>query len=224
MMKKQKVQILSIEQVTHDVKCFRLQKPEGLTFEPGQAAEISIDRDGWREEGRPFTFTCLPDEDFLEFTIKRYPDHQGVTNELHQLKEGDSLILDDIFDTIHYRGKGLFIAGGAGVTPFISIFRDLRQKGELEGNSLLFGNKTSADIIRKEEFEEMLGENFINILSDEETDQYRFGLITRELIVDHITVPGEYIYVCGPPAMMDQVMEHLSELEIPEDLIVADEW
>ena len=71
-MKNQKLQILAIEQVTHDVKSFRLQKPEGITFEPGQATEISIDREGWREEGRPFTFTSLPEDDYLEFIIKRY--------------------------------------------------------------------------------------------------------------------------------------------------------
>ena len=223
-MKNQKLQILAIEQVTHDVKSFRLQKPEGITFEPGQATEISIDREGWREEGRPFTFTSLPEDDYLEFTIKRYPSHEGVTDQLHQLEEGDSLILNDIFGEIRFKGKGLFIAGGAGITPFISIFRKLKKQGELDGNTLLFGNKTSADIIRKDELGEMLGDHVTHVLSDEKDNQHLSGYITREFIVDHITVPGEFIYVCGPPPMMKHVTEHLSALEIPEKLIVADEW
>lgn len=53
----------------------------------------------------------------------------GVTNELLSLKAGDNLIVNDIFGAIHYKGEGTFIAGGAGVTPFISIFRDLKANG-----------------------------------------------------------------------------------------------
>jgi ferredoxin-NADP reductase len=223
-MKKQKVQILTTEQVTHDVKSFRVEKPEGIRFEPGQATEISIDRDGWREEGRPFTFTSLPENKYLEFTIKRYPSHQGVTNELHKLEEGDSLLLNDIFGDIHYQGKGLFIAGGAGITPFISIFRNLKNKGELDGNSLLFANKTSADIILEEELTDMLGEHMTCILSDESNDQYLSGMISRELIVDHLSVPGMNVYLCGPPPMMKQVLEYLSELKIPAGSIISDEF
>lgn len=223
-MKNQKVQILEVEQLTHDVKCFRTQKPDGLMFEPGQATEISIDREGWRKEGRPFTFTCLPEDDFLEFTIKRYDSHQGVTRELHQLKPGDTLLLNDIFGDIRYMGKGLFIAGGAGITPFISILRQLRQKKELDGNRLLYGNRTSADIIREKELKEMLGSHFTSILSDEKQDGHLSGFITRELIVDQMSVPGEPIYVCGPPPMMKSVLQYLSELEIPEELIVPGEF
>jgi ferredoxin-NADP reductase len=223
-MKKQKVQILAIEQITHDVKGFRVQKPEGIGFEPGQATEISIDREGWREEGRPFTFTSLPENEYLEFIIKRYPSHQGVTNELHMLEEGDPLLLTDIFGDIRYQGKGLFIAGGAGITPFISIFRQLKKRGELGGNSLLFANKTSADIILEEELRDLLGKEMTCILSDETSDRYLSGFISRELIVDQLTTPGMNVYVCGPPPMMKNVIEYLSELKIPEGSIVADEF
>jgi hypothetical protein len=74
----QKVKVLQTFYVTHDVKCIRLQKPVGFSFEPGQAADVSINRPGWEDEIRPFTFTCLPEDDYLEFTIKIYPDHDGT--------------------------------------------------------------------------------------------------------------------------------------------------
>ncbi len=223
-MKKQKVQILTIEQLTHDVKSFRLEKPEGMDFEPGQATEISIDRDGWREEGRPFTITSLRENEYLEFIIKKYPSHQGVTQELHTLEEGDSLILTDIFGTIKFRGVGLFIAGGTGITPFISIFRDLKHRNKLEGNKLLFANKTSSDIILEDELRKMFGEHLINVLSEEKQDRYIFGYISRELIMDQLTVPGMNVYVCGPPPMMKLVKDSLSELEIPEEAVVTEEF
>ena len=81
--------ILDITPVTHDVNRYRLEKPEGYRFHPGQATDVSINKTKWREEKRPFTFTCLNDDPFLEFTIKSYRDHDGVTKELGNLHPGD---------------------------------------------------------------------------------------------------------------------------------------
>jgi ferredoxin-NADP reductase len=48
-----------------------------------------------------------------------------------KVKPGDQLIIRDVWGAITYKGKGVFIAGGAGITPFISIFRDLSARNEL---------------------------------------------------------------------------------------------
>ena len=48
------VKILEIEPVTHNVRRFRFEKPEGFDFAPGQATEVSIDKDGWREDAKAF--------------------------------------------------------------------------------------------------------------------------------------------------------------------------
>ena len=66
------VRILNIEEVTHDVKTFRIEKPDGYSFIPGQATEVSINTTALKDEKRPFTFTCLNSDPFLEFTIKIY--------------------------------------------------------------------------------------------------------------------------------------------------------
>src|SRR4051812_33182701 len=89
----QVVKILSIKNVTHNVKAFRLSKPAGFRFAPGQATDLSINKPGWEQEVRPFTFTSLNEWDHLEFTIKIYSDHSGVTNELNKLVPGDELII-----------------------------------------------------------------------------------------------------------------------------------
>src|SRR6187551_1454787 len=114
------VKILSVGKVTHDVRAFRITKPVGFTFQPGQATEVSVNKPGWQDEKRPFTFTSLNEWPYLEFTIKIYKDHAGVTNELGKLVAGDELILRDVWGTIQYNGEGYFIAGGAGITPFIA--------------------------------------------------------------------------------------------------------
>ena len=68
-----KVKVLSIENATHDVKHIKVEKPEGISFLSGQAADVSINKPNWETELRAFTFTSLPSDEYLEFFIKTYP-------------------------------------------------------------------------------------------------------------------------------------------------------
>ena len=215
------VKIINIEHVTHNVKRFRVEKPSGYKFIPGQATEVSINSQALKDEKRPFTFTCLNSEPYLEFTIKIY-QHNGVTSELGKLNPGDELIVRDVWGAINYKGKGVFIAGGAGITPFISIFRDLQSKNEVTGNKLIFANKTKMDIILDQEFRHLLKNDFINILSEEKTDEYFYGHINKNFLKSHIADFHQNFYVCGPPPMMDAVLKQLANLGVSEQLVTLE--
>ena len=221
-MKMSIVKIQSIKHITHDVLQLVTEKPEGFSFIPGQATHLSINKPDWKGKKNPFTFTSLPEDDFLEFTIKTYPEHKGVTNELLQLKEDDELILHDVFGSITYSGEGVFIAGGAGVTPFISIFRDLHKKKEIGSNKLIFANKTKADIILEKEFKDLLGKNFINILSDEKAEGYANGQINEDFLKVYVNDSTQHVYVCGPPPMMEAVQKQLSNLHVTKKAITVE--
>lgn len=221
-MESQIVKITSIEKLTHDVLKIVVDKPTGYTFTPGQATEVSINETAWKEERRPFTFTCLPADPFLEFTIKTYPSHEGVTNRLLALKQKDELIIRDVWGAISYQGEGLFIAGGAGVTPFIAILRQMHSMNQIGNNKLVFANKTKADIIHKEEFETILGKNFINILSDEQAPGYASGMITEKFLKEHIGAVDEKFYICGPPPMIEAVQGFLTNLGVHDNAVVIE--
>jgi ferredoxin-NADP reductase len=223
-MRQQPVKIKSIQHITHDVLQIVTEKPEHYNFTPGQATEISVNKNGWEAEKRPFTFTSLPESDFLEFTIKTYPLRKSVTNKLLLLKEDDELILHEIFGAIAYKGEGLFIAGGAGVTPFICIFRYLHSKNEIGNNKLIFANNMKADIILEQEFKSLLGKNFINILTHEDIGGYEHGLITEDFLKEYITDTTKHFYLCGPPPMMEAVEKQLANLNIDEKLIIKEEF
>lgn len=216
------VKVKKVGKITPDVLQIITEKPRNYSFIPGQATEISINKDGWKDQKRPFTFTSLPSDNFLQFTIKTYPAHKGVTNELLMLNDADELILYDVFGAIAYRGEGVFIAGGAGVTPFIAIFRDLQSKNEVGQNKLIFANKTRDDIILAKEFKSLLGNNFINILSDEKTEEYAYGQITKSFLDDNIACVDRQFYLCGPPPMMDVVQSQLSALGIDKKAIIVE--
>jgi len=217
------VKILQIEQITHDVKRFRFEKPAGYIFKPGQATDVSINTPSLKNEKRPFTFTSLNTSEYLEFTIKIYSDHKGITNELNHLRPGSELIVRDVWGDISYKGCGLFIAGGAGITPFISIFRDLQQAGKIHNNVLIFANKTKNDIILENELRSMLGKSFINILSGEKLTGYASGFITREFLEQNIPENCHGLYLCGPPPMMAAVLKQLSDMGIDKSRVIMEQ-
>lgn len=216
------MKILNIAMVTHNVKQIRVQKPSGYSFTPGQATDVSVNTPELKSEKRPFTFTCLNSDPYLEFTIKIYPERKGVTNAISMLHPGSELILRDVWGDIAYRGKGVFIAGGAGITPFISIFRDLRSRKEIEGNLLIFANRKKNDIIYERELSSMLGSAFINVLTDEQHDGYSYGFITEEFLKASIPAPYKNYYICGPPPMTDSLLVQLSHLGVSEDSIIME--
>jgi len=214
------VKILGIVQVTHDVKSFTVEKPPGYTFIPGQATEVSVNRPGMEEERRPFTFTSLNEVPYLQFTIKRYSDHHGVTDLLHRLQPGDELIIRDVWGAIEYKGPGYFIAGGAGITPFLSILRQLYKENKIAGNTLFFSNKTEADIICQTELSEILGARAVFILTKENNPTYRSGYINEQFIRENISDFKKHFYICGPDKMIADIAVVLEKFGVAADSVV----
>jgi ferredoxin-NADP reductase len=221
-MEKHIVKVLSTEFVTHNVKRFTLEKPAGYTFISGQATDVSINKPGLEEELRPFTFTCLNSDDHLEFTIKIYKGHNGITEKLLDVGEGDELIVHEVFGAINFKGPGLFIAGGAGLTPFISILRQLKADNNLAGNTLLFANHTEEDIIIKNELDSLLGDNHIDIIAEPKSGKPG-QRIDKDLLKQHLPEKTNYCYICGPDEFVAAMKTNLIELGMPQDHVVIEE-
>jgi len=209
-----KLKILKTNYITHNVKRFVLEKPkdENFVYTPGQAAHLSVNKPGWEDQIRPFTFTSLHSWDEVEFTIKIYDKHQGVTHQLGKLEPGDEIILHDIFDTIEYKGPGIFLAGGTGITPFIAIFRALQASGNLRGVALIYSNQTQDDIIYGKELQEMLGNAFLNVFTRQGVIGFRERHIDRKFLIDNIGDFDYRFYVCGPKSFTEDITKNLLEL------------
>lgn len=215
------VKVLKTDFLTHNVKHFVVEKPLWYTFISGQATDVSINTPELKDELRPFTFTSVNQSDDLEFSIKIYKGHNGITEKLLDVNAGDELILHEVFGTITYHGPGLFIAAGAGITPFISILRQLKQDGQLAGNTLLFANRTANDIINEDEFRNMLGENYLDILEEQGPGaEKRF--IDKPLLKQYITEKNQYYYICGPDKFTSIMVENLKDLGIEESKIIIE--
>jgi len=218
-----RVEILQITFVTHDVKRFVTTRPEGLRWKPGQGVEVAIAEEGWQDEGRPFTPTCLADDPVMELTVKEYPDRDGVTERLHRLRPGDELLMSEPFGTITYRGPGIFLAAGAGVTPFLAILRNLEEVEELDQCVLHFSNKTPADVLFEKELRWLLGDRCHLTCTEKSSPGYDDRRIDRGYLEGEVPDLERTFYLCGPPTFVDDLRSALRELGVSGDALVFEE-
>ncbi|MDN5785846.1 FAD-binding oxidoreductase [Pseudorhodobacter sp.] len=212
-----------IEPVTHDTHLLVFDRPDGFAYSPGQGVELHLLKDGWQDKGRPFTPITLPDEPTLEFIIKSYPDHHGVTEQIAKMKPGDEVRMKGPFGAIADMGPGVFIAGGAGITPMIAILRKrLHDHGTLAQSTLVFANKTEGDIIWREKFEAMKGLKIAFIVGEPgaSVPQQR---LDREYLRQFVKPDGRF-YLCGPPPMMKAVRQALHDLGVDDTRIVEEKF
>lgn len=217
----QPLRIKHTQYITHDVKRFVLEKPANFEYAPGQSAYISINLPEWEDQIRPFTFTSLQHWDYLEFIVKIYEEHQGVTAQMGKLNTGDELLLHSVSGTILYKGPGIFIAGGTGITPFIAIFRALFESGNLRNLALLYSNKSQDDIILHDELTKMLGPAYKNVFTRQGVIGFRERRIDKKFLIENIGDFGFRFYVCGPKTFTEEICEALVSLGAdPEYLII----
>lgn len=213
------VTILKREQLTHDVVRLTMERPKDYFFTAGQAIDFKLDRPAVKDKVSPFTFTGLNISNYLELTIKCYPEHQGMTAQIAQLRAGDEVIISDPFDTVALQGPGVFIAGGTGVTPFIAILRQLKVDGKLNGNTLFFFNKKKEDVFMADEFRNLLGKDFHPVLSQETATGYLHGMVGADLLDTYIRNFKQPFYTCGPEGFVNAVKQALVELGASESMI-----
>ncbi|MCS6818823.1 MAG: flavodoxin reductase [Chitinophagales bacterium] len=208
--------------LTGNVKRFVLEKPKGYHFIPGQATEFAINEEGWKDKFRPFTFTSLNSWEFLEIMVKIYPERNGVTARMARINAGAQFIMGDPFGAIEYKGPGVFIAGGSGITPFISIFRELKRQGRILHNKLIYSNYTSRDVIAGAELHDMLKENYINHYTKEGVIGFRERRLNKDLLIEYIKDFSQRFYVCGSESFVNDICAMLIELGASADALVID--
>jgi len=218
-----RLKLTRIEPVTHDTYHLVFDRPDTFDYRPGQGVELHVLKPGWEDKGRPFTPITLPHEPTLEFIIKSYPDHHGVTEQIGGMKPGDEVEMKGPFGAISDKGPGVFIAGGAGVTPMIAILRKhLHEHGTLAGSTLIFANRTEADIIWRERFEAMEGLTTAFVV-DEAGAGVPQQRVDREYLKQFVT-PQTLCYLCGPPPMMKAVRAALTDLGVAAERIVEEKF
>jgi ferredoxin-NADP reductase len=213
--------ILETEMLNHNVKRFITERPQGLNYTPGQAVLIEIPE--MKGEKHPFTFTGLLTDPHLEFTIKLYHDHKGVTDHLTAYRPGGTLKFGNPWGAIKYKGPGIFMAGGAGITPFLAILRNLYKSGRIDGNALWFCNKTEKDVFLEVELRKMLGDRLTLLITRQSSIRHENARIDKEYLKAHAQNFDQYFYVCGPKKMVKELSTALRELGMDAENVVTED-
>jgi predicted ferric reductase len=190
----------------------------------GQWVSIRILRDDGWSEPHQFTISCAPEDEILRLTIKKAG---AFTSSIPALKAGTPLKCEGPFGVfcrdIDTKEAIAMIAGGVGITPFLSVLRHFRNIQAKNRAKLFWTNKTIDDVFASNELNEMTKElnlTIVHTISREKgTDKYFQpdfpnvlyvpGYATREVLQKHVDFPRTSFYLCGPPKMQDSVVGEL---------------
>lgn len=115
------------------------------------------------------------------------------------------------------------IAGGSGITPFLSFAKSIVHGDEEFNLILLYGSRDSQSILFKKEFDELqkLSDKVkvVHILSDEETEGYEHGFITADLVKKYAGNLPYSVFLCGPQAMYNFMDKELEKLGLEKKYI-----
>jgi propane monooxygenase reductase subunit len=226
----------AIEPLTHDISrlVLRLDGDAAMGFHPGQYVDIGIPG---TDEHRSFSMANTPGEDGrLEFMIKLYPGgHFSGLLETGRIAVGDTLQVKGPYGVFTLRTSSerplLFIGGGAGMAPILSLLRSLAERGIARAGTYYYGARTEADLFHLDELESLCsslpGFRFVPALSESDRStlwEGETGLITDVVHRSEPQLAEVDAYLCGPPPMVDAAIALLEQSGVPEAHIYYDKF
>jgi len=223
------VELTQIIEENEKTKSFYFKNKLGSmpNFEAGSYIVLEVEIDG-KKYKRPFSISSSP-KNKNEYRITIQKCENGIVSNymFYNAKLNQEFILEGPFGNFHYNAirdskDVIFIAGGSGITPIMSMILDLTAKKKINSMTLCYGVKTEKDLIFQKELEELKKVNeslkIIYVLSEEEKEEYKNGYINEELIKS-LNPEGKSFFVCGPTEMYESLNEIFKSLAIPNRFI-----
>lgn len=217
--------------VRNDARTFILKSTDGRAlpyFRAGQYISLKLPLDGSLVT-RSYSLCSAP-KDALKgsyaITVRANPGGFVADRLLAELKNGDQIISSSpqgffYYEDLRDKKQVIGLAGGSGITPFLSMARAICDGTEDFCLTLLYGSRTEADILFRAELEKLADAcpkfKVIHVLSEEEKAGYEHGFITAELVRKY--APEDYsVFLCGPEAMYRFLKPEIEKLGLPERL------
>jgi len=227
MMKSRPYRVIEVKEEkgnSHTLVLAAKNKQQIIQFKPGQFAWLSLKTSPWNIKEHPFSISSsAQNNQQLEFTIKALGD---FTRKIKHTQIGDLAYVDGpygIFTIDQYTdAEGyVFIAGGVGAAPIISMLRTLADRHDQRPLVFIYANNNWEDVIFREELEQLekrLNLQLVHVIKAPEKNWHgESGFITEALLSKTLT-QNAYQYecfICGPKQMSDSVQQSLYRLKIP---------
>lgn len=220
--------VVEIIDTLKGAKTFRFASKDGYLpiFESGQYINIFTEIDGVRTS-RPYSLSssCLQ-RAYYEVTIARINDGFVSSYFLDKVKVGDEFEANGPSGVFRFNGafhqkKSLFLAGGSGITPFMSMTREVLEANLDRDIVLIYGSNDEKNALFHEELTYLskVHPNFkyhLILSNDQDNPNFEKGFITKELIARLVPDYMDYTcYICGPQVMNSFCVKQLEELNVP---------
>lgn len=228
----------SREEVAEGTMGFHLEKPAGFQFKAGQYLDLTlINPSETDSEGvvRTLSIASAPYEN--EILVATRMRNSAFKRVLATLPLGTELKLEGPMGsfTLHKNPAkaAVFLAGGIGITPFLSILRQAAEEKLSQLLYLFYSNRRPQDAAFLKHLEDLSqsNANFIFVPSMSEMEKSRLhwqgerGYINREMLMHHFCdLSGPIYYVAGPPAMVAAMRQMLTTAGVDEDDIRTEEF
>ncbi|NVM38307.1 MAG: iron-sulfur cluster-binding domain-containing protein [Candidatus Lokiarchaeota archaeon] len=236
---KQILQVTDIQELSKDTKLFRFvstrQNKPLAPFRAGQYIGLTVEINGVRTS-RPFSLVSSPNQlAYYELGVKRKQGGFVSIYLLDTIKVGDILEATEPLGELYYNrvfhGKNLvFIAGGSGITPFISLLRDISQRNLDLNVWLIFGCVSKDDMLFKDELEDLVNRRSnirVQYILSEPGPNWdgACGFITKDNILDQIkSVENKFFYIVGNRAMYSFIKEQIKQLGVSTHRIIYESY
>lgn len=199
-------------------------------FIAGQYLDIYITINGMTVS-RPYSISSSPkesEEGFYELTIKYVEDGLVSRYVLDNWKEGDEVELSGPEGSFYYSPLRdaqtvICLAGGSGITPFLSLAQAIVDGYEDFNMILLYGSRSVEHILYKEKFDALEKASdkikVVHVLSDEEREGYEHGFITADLIRKYAPSGDYSLFICGPQQMYRFVDREIEKLGLQRKFV-----
>ncbi len=218
------VKVLGVDDMTSDVKLFRLEKPRGFRYSPGQFLMASV----WGAGEVPISIASTDGiHEAIELCVRKVG---LVTSALHERREGDFLgIRGPLGNTFPFEETGgrdiLFVAGGIGIAPLRSLISLVMEHRKDFGKiAFIYGSRNPSEVLFLKEVMQWREKNVDVILTvDVRSDGWKFntGIVTEYLNKVAISFKEAHAFICGPPLMINAVMRDLSFMGMPQEQIIT---
>lgn len=230
--------VQSVEQITSSTLLLTLEKSSEeshiFSFQPGQYAAISFMRKGRPSAARCFSVVSSPtDQNILQFSMRT---RGRYTSALTKLKKGDQVSVRGpfggfVFDTERDQ-NAVFIAGGIGITPFMSMMQ-FATKLEIKNDiTLIYGVASQDDIPFKEMLDEMEAKNphlkIVYVVGGGPTNKLPHKTVATGFInADILDLYAEHYteatyFICGPPPLMNGLVKVLQAKNVPKYRLITE--
>lgn len=202
-------------------------------FRAGQYVSLKM-QIGDSYVSRPYSICSSPndavDKGKIAITVKTNPGGFAADYLLENLKVGDSVTTSAPEGQFYYENlrdakNVIALAGGSGITPFLSMAKAIVEGDEDFNLTILFGSRTKDAILFADELADIEKQSngkvkVVHILSDEELDGFEHGFISADIIKKYAPENEKYsIFVCGPEAMYKFVEKEIANLNLPRRLV-----